>query len=118
MTALFTLTLTEKSLVGLADELTIGIEVRTLQVDFREVSKGVLYERIEQFLAGMDVGVLVNNVGHSPMPKRFLDHADTARLCHDMLNVNVLPLIRVRPEFLLYCSFLQLKSSAKGTASA
>uniref|UniRef100_A0A8D8I2P6 Inactive hydroxysteroid dehydrogenase-like protein 1 n=1 Tax=Culex pipiens TaxID=7175 RepID=A0A8D8I2P6_CULPI len=54
---------TESKLVEIAKEITIKypVQVKWLAVDFSEGFK--LYDKIEVALAGLDIGILVNNVG-------------------------------------------------------
>lgn len=71
-----------------------GVEVKTLQVDFKEGDFDS-YDKIERYLQGLDIGILVNNVGQAPPPKRFLDLTDLPQVCREILNVNVLPMWRM-----------------------
>lgn len=71
-----------------------GVEVKTLKVDFKEGDFDS-YDKIEEFLKELDIGILVNNVGQAPPPKRFLDLTDLPKTCHEILNVNVLPMWRM-----------------------
>ncbi|NWQ81110.1 DHB3 dehydrogenase, partial [Columbina picui] len=56
-------------------EQATGQKVKVIQADFTTDS---IYENIEKSLQGLDIGVLVNNVGmlHNPLPCRFLNGPD------------------------------------------
>uniref|UniRef100_A0A663MVF5 Hydroxysteroid 17-beta dehydrogenase 3 n=1 Tax=Athene cunicularia TaxID=194338 RepID=A0A663MVF5_ATHCN len=60
-------------------EQTTGQKVKVIQADF---TKNTVYENIEKSLQGLDIGVLVNNVGmlHNPLPCRFLNGPDVDEL--------------------------------------
>uniref|UniRef100_A0A8C4VKM2 Hydroxysteroid 17-beta dehydrogenase 3 n=1 Tax=Gopherus evgoodei TaxID=1825980 RepID=A0A8C4VKM2_9SAUR len=57
-------------------EQTTGRNVKIIQADF---TKDYIYENIEECLQGLEIGILVNNVGmlHNPLPCRFLNGVDT-----------------------------------------
>ncbi|TFK15473.1 nucleoredoxin-like protein 2 [Platysternon megacephalum] len=57
-------------------EQATGRNVKIIQADF---TKDYIYENIEECLQGLEIGILVNNVGmlHNPLPCRFLNGADT-----------------------------------------
>jgi len=76
-------------------EKKYNVEVRTLQTDF-DTSDPKIYEDIRDFLSGLDdIGVLVNNVGFSPPIYEFSEVPNVDRICHSILNVNVLPMCRM-----------------------
>ncbi|NWU55852.1 DHB3 dehydrogenase, partial [Dromas ardeola] len=56
-------------------EQATGQKVKVIQADF---TKNSVYEHIEKTLQGLDIGVLVNNVGmlHNRLPCRFLNGPD------------------------------------------
>ncbi|XP_008934088.1 PREDICTED: testosterone 17-beta-dehydrogenase 3, partial [Merops nubicus] len=72
-------------------EQTTGRKVKVIQADF---TKNSIYENIEKHLQGLDVGVLVNNVGmlHSPLPCRFLDGPD---IDEDLINCNIISVTKM-----------------------
>uniref|UniRef100_A0A8C0QP21 Hydroxysteroid 17-beta dehydrogenase 3 n=1 Tax=Chelonoidis abingdonii TaxID=106734 RepID=A0A8C0QP21_CHEAB len=57
-------------------EQATGRNVKIIQADF---TKDYIYENIEKCLQGLEIGILVNNVGmlHNPLPCRFLNGVDT-----------------------------------------
>uniref|UniRef100_A0A8C3S260 Hydroxysteroid 17-beta dehydrogenase 3 n=1 Tax=Chelydra serpentina TaxID=8475 RepID=A0A8C3S260_CHESE len=57
-------------------EQVTGRNVKIIQADF---TKDYIYENIEESLQGLEIGILVNNVGmlHNPLPCRFLNGTDT-----------------------------------------
>ena len=64
-----------------------GVEVKTIQADFSDLS---IYENINAEIKGLDIGVLVNNVGISfEFPEYFTDLADRKNIIDKMLLVNV-----------------------------
>uniref|UniRef100_A0A8B9G6X9 Hydroxysteroid 17-beta dehydrogenase 3 n=1 Tax=Amazona collaria TaxID=241587 RepID=A0A8B9G6X9_9PSIT len=68
-------TLEKLQRVAIEVEQTTGQKVKIIQADF---TKNSVYENIERNLQGLDIGVLVNNVGmlHNPLPCRFLNGSD------------------------------------------
>jgi len=66
---------------------------KTLAIDFSRPEEGKIYERLEAEVKGLDVGILVNNVGlaypsaqyFSELPAQFID---------DLINVNVRSVLR------------------------
>ena len=47
-----------------------GVDVKTIAADF---SKTDIYDHIEQGLSGLDIGILINNVGMGHEMEFFLD---------------------------------------------
>ncbi|XP_068452690.1 very-long-chain 3-oxoacyl-CoA reductase-A [Clinocottus analis] len=63
------------------------VETRTIAVDF-----GIsdIYGTIEEGLVGLEIGVLVNNVGVSyPYPEYYLQIAELDKFITNMINVNI-----------------------------
>ncbi|KAK3874766.1 hypothetical protein Pcinc_020328 [Petrolisthes cinctipes] len=67
-----------------------GTETRIIDVDFTQTD---IYDRLEKEVAGLDVGVLVNNVGMSyDHPEFFIELPDCSRKCEHLINCNILSL--------------------------
>ncbi|XP_064602706.1 very-long-chain 3-oxoacyl-CoA reductase-like [Liolophura sinensis] len=64
------------------------VKVKTVAVDF---SQGIeIYARVRTELDGLDIGVLVNNVGMGyPCPGRILDFDHIEKMSMDLINVNI-----------------------------
>ncbi|XP_040019034.2 very-long-chain 3-oxoacyl-CoA reductase-A isoform X1 [Gasterosteus aculeatus] len=63
------------------------VETRTIAADF---GKTDIYNKIEAGLAGLEIGVLVNNVGVSyPYPEYYLQIPDLDNFITNMINVNI-----------------------------
>ncbi|KAM9312172.1 uncharacterized protein PAF06_010089 [Gastrophryne carolinensis] len=73
-----------------------GRKVKIIQADFTRGSE--IYPNIEQGLAGLDIGILVNNVGmvHQFIPAPFLDApGDLNKTITNMLNCNVQSMLQM-----------------------
>ncbi|KAF6017346.1 HSD17B12 [Bugula neritina] len=76
-----------EKLAKVAEEIreAYGVVVRTLTADFHSTD---IYERIEEELRELDVGVLVNNVGTSNVTATFLKTTNILQTTTDILHVN------------------------------
>ncbi|XP_006642505.1 very-long-chain 3-oxoacyl-CoA reductase-A [Lepisosteus oculatus] len=75
-------------LVSKSLESQFGVETKTIAVDFGEGRE--IYRKIELGLTGLDIGVLVNNVGVSyTYPEFFLNIPDAENVINKMINVNI-----------------------------
>uniref|UniRef100_UPI00398EA838 17-beta-hydroxysteroid dehydrogenase type 3 isoform X2 n=1 Tax=Pristiophorus japonicus TaxID=55135 RepID=UPI00398EA838 len=88
---------TKEKLIKVADEIEQATrrKVKTIQVNF---TKRDIYQHIEENLRGLEIGILVNNVGMMPNPNpcRFLEMADI-----DKMTQLVLPKMKERQKGLI-----------------
>ncbi|KAM7166204.1 17-beta-hydroxysteroid dehydrogenase type 3 [Macrochelys suwanniensis] len=72
-------------------EQVTGRNVKIIQADF---TKDYIYENIEESLQGLEIGVLVNNVGmlHNPLPCRFLNGTDTDE---NLISCNIISVTKM-----------------------
>ncbi|XP_063305524.1 very-long-chain 3-oxoacyl-CoA reductase-B-like [Pelobates fuscus] len=76
-------------------EQEFGRKTKIIQADFTRGSE--MYQSIEDGLKGMEIGILVNNVGMSVSnpPKRFLDIPNINKATTDMINCNILSVLQM-----------------------
>uniref|UniRef100_A0A671QZF4 3-ketoacyl-CoA reductase n=1 Tax=Sinocyclocheilus anshuiensis TaxID=1608454 RepID=A0A671QZF4_9TELE len=74
-------------------ESTYNVETKTIAVDYGQAD---IYPKIEKGLAGLEIGVLVNNVGISySYPEFFLHIPDLENFITTMINVNITSVCQV-----------------------
>lgn len=87
---------TQSKLDALAQEIEskyAGVQTKTLAMDFSQ-DKAEDYERLKQLLKGLDVGILINNVGQSHnIPTPFLE-TDPAEI-QSIVTINCLGTLKV-----------------------
>ncbi|XP_046791795.1 testosterone 17-beta-dehydrogenase 3 [Gallus gallus] len=72
-------------------EQATGQKVKVIQADF---TRNSVYKNIEKDLEGLEIGVLVNNVGmlHNPLPCRFLNAPDVDE---NLVNCNIISVTKM-----------------------
>nr|XP_055065271.1 very-long-chain 3-oxoacyl-CoA reductase-B [Misgurnus anguillicaudatus] len=74
--------------VSKAIESKYNVETKTISADFGSVD---IYPKIESGLAGLEIGVLVNNVGVSySYPEFFLNIPNVESFIDNMININIM----------------------------
>uniref|UniRef100_A0A673K554 Very-long-chain 3-oxoacyl-CoA reductase-B n=1 Tax=Sinocyclocheilus rhinocerous TaxID=307959 RepID=A0A673K554_9TELE len=98
--------------VSKAIESKYNVETKTISADFGSVD---IYPKIESGLAGLEIGVLVNNVGVSySYPEFFLNIPNIDSFISNMININITSVCQVRES----CSSLKSKGVILNVASA
>ncbi|XP_013923703.1 PREDICTED: very-long-chain 3-oxoacyl-CoA reductase [Thamnophis sirtalis] len=70
------------------------VETKTIAADFE--NRGTIYNKIKEGLEGLDIGVLVNNVGASyDYPEYFLEIPDLDRQIEKIININTVALCKM-----------------------
>jgi len=55
-----------------------------------------IYDKINESLEDLDIGLLINNVGQRAPLRNYLDIPDLSPLIQEILRVNVLSVLKVR----------------------
>jgi 17beta-estradiol 17-dehydrogenase / very-long-chain 3-oxoacyl-CoA reductase len=72
-------------------ETEFRVQTKIIDVDFTETS---IYERLRKELDGLEIGILINNVGMSyPYPELLLDIPNGDKRCMDLINCNVTSMV-------------------------
>ncbi|XP_077079456.1 17-beta-hydroxysteroid dehydrogenase type 3 isoform X1 [Siphateles boraxobius] len=75
-------------------ELTTGGKVKVIAADF---TKDDIYGHIKENIEGLDIGILVNNVGILPsqIPCKLLETSNLEERIHDVINCNVKAMVKM-----------------------
>ncbi|XP_050973952.1 17-beta-hydroxysteroid dehydrogenase type 3 [Labeo rohita] len=75
-------------------ELTTGQNVKVIAADF---TKDDIYGHIQENIEGLDIGILVNNVGILPskIPCKLLETSDLEERIYDVTNCNVKAMVKM-----------------------
>uniref|UniRef100_A0A8C0BW85 3-ketoacyl-CoA reductase n=2 Tax=Buteo japonicus TaxID=224669 RepID=A0A8C0BW85_9AVES len=85
------------------------VETKVIVADFGEREE--IYSRIKAGLEGLEIGVLVNNVGISYVyPEYFLDIPDLEKTIDKMVNINIMAVCKMFPLFHDNVSLLPFRS--------
>lgn len=81
-------TLSKLETVAKEIEGDFGVETKVIDVDFKGGAE--IYQKIEKGLQGLEIGILVNNVGISyAVPEYYLTLPNPDQTLHDLVNVNI-----------------------------
>uniref|UniRef100_G1K8T2 Hydroxysteroid 17-beta dehydrogenase 12 n=1 Tax=Anolis carolinensis TaxID=28377 RepID=G1K8T2_ANOCA len=70
------------------------VETKTIVADFQD--RETIYSKIKAGLEGLEIGILVNNVGIGyPVPDRFLDVPELDKLIDNMININCISVCKM-----------------------
>ena len=72
------------------------VEVKYLQIDFSDEEQ--IYVKIEKFLEGYDIGVLVNNVGIGHPLSNFMEIPNLSKQIKNLTRVNITSIFKVDPK--------------------
>lgn len=74
----------------IAEEIVESFHVQTKVIAVNFTRGPEIYDQIKQQIAGIEIGILINNVGmFYPAPDRFLDIPDRSKVVQDIISCNI-----------------------------
>jgi 17beta-estradiol 17-dehydrogenase / very-long-chain 3-oxoacyl-CoA reductase len=87
-------TLEKLKSIAIQIEKTYKVQTKIIAVDFSKVEG--IYEKIEEQIEGLEIGVLVNNVGmSSDDPEYFLRMSNSKEFCDQIIHCNVTSVVQM-----------------------
>ncbi|XP_076800020.1 very-long-chain 3-oxoacyl-CoA reductase-like [Clavelina lepadiformis] len=85
----------EEKLRNVANEIESkhNVQTKCLTIDFSDDEE--IYNKIADFLQGLDVGTLVNNVGIAQEISCFHEHPNLSKFLRDIIRLNVISVIKM-----------------------
>lgn len=85
-------TLSKLETVAKEIETTYNVETKIIDADFTKEEQ--IYEKIEENIQGLEIGILVNNVGMAyPNPEYFLSVPNNKKLFVDLIHCNITSMV-------------------------
>ncbi|CAK8684925.1 very-long-chain 3-oxoacyl-CoA reductase-like [Clavelina lepadiformis] len=79
--------------VAKAIESNHNVQTKCLTMDFSGDEE--IYDKIADFLQGLDIGTLINNVGTDQEIGRFLEQSNLSLIIRNLVRVNIMPVLKM-----------------------